>query len=385
MQDIADIITQATAWDFESLESFAERNLVKVRRNGSLVILNYIDDIRNQDWNDFNRQCRGTIVDLDQKRSVARPFDKFFNLDSHPDTERNQLPLDKPFEVSRKYDGSMITVFVADRKIRFATRSAFDSPQATLAEREFLRLHHNVAQDAISPYTLVFEFISSSDPHIVPADGDSLILIGARSLDTNMMLPYAKVQELAQSQGFRAPEMVNQNLNGLFAQAENGRHERLEEGWVIRFETGLYLKLKTWQYLAQVQIRRLGLTRTQLVKTYCALDHDHWLKFVSTLPQQVMEPVLRYGASIQSEVDRFAAEIHAAYQGLSGIDSQKDFALAVRNQAPPEYWSLLFGLRAGKAIDADIRKRFAESMAAQMPGEPVTPEMLKEWAFEKND
>jgi hypothetical protein len=52
------------AGEAPALRRFAGGQQVRLVQSGDLALLNYEKDIRNEDWNDFNRQCRGVVLDL---------------------------------------------------------------------------------------------------------------------------------------------------------------------------------------------------------------------------------------------------------------------------------------------------------------------------------
>jgi RNA ligase len=84
-------------------------------------------------WTPETIACRGLILDA-EGLVVARPLDKFWNLDEHESTRLGALP-DGPMEITDKLDGSLIILRWDDDEPVCSTRGAFDSDQAVWATR----------------------------------------------------------------------------------------------------------------------------------------------------------------------------------------------------------------------------------------------------------
>lgn len=384
MRSVLEILEHEGCWDEASLRAFAARNKVDVRRHGSLALLDYQEDILIDQWNDFNRQCRGLIVDLEARALVAWPFDKFFNLGQHPETAHEALPVGAGYEMAIKYDGSMLTGFAHGGQVRFATRSSFDNAQTRLAGEVAGRRYGGLRQVDMSRYTPVFELVGPDNVVTVRYDDTDLMLIGVRDRETRRMFGYAETATFAGQHGLRPAERVPGDLESLIRQSREGAGD-FHEGWVVRFDTGLFVKVKTWQYLAHVQAQRMGLGRKRLVDRYCKASGDEWGKFVAGLPPQAREAVAAFGAEIQRRLLAFCAEVDALHAGFSHLDSQKDYSLAVQANAPRNMHSFLFARRAGRPLEAIARARWADIAALDQGDEIVTPAMIREWALARTD
>lgn len=370
----------------EKLERFAKANFVNTRRHENLLLLNYQDDINHDEWNDFNSQCRGLIIDLASKSCIAHPYDKFFNIDSHPSTKIDALPLSSGYEVSRKYDGSMITCFSADNRVRFATRSSFENAQTQLAEELYLAKYPTLSQVPFSRFTLIFEVMSSSFDMIIPTSENDLILIGVRDLVQQTMLRYSDVIKFANEYQLHALSLTNHPFEDLLDLARDGNETQYDEGWVVRFENGQYVKVKTWQYLAFRYIQQLGLTKKQLIRNYCESKPEKWQSFIEKVPTHAArEAVISFSKLIDQHLIQVEQTIKDVYQGFAHIDHPKDFAEAIRANAPEHMASLLFSHRSGKPLSTCIRLKYSLFVDSDDFAEPVHPSMIKEWAFAKKD
>lgn len=116
----------------EILEKYKNDGWVMNQRHPTLplTIWNYTQATQfERFWDDITIQCRGLVTD-DTGQIVARPFDKFWNMEEerHISTEE--------FEVFTKMDGSLIILFRYNNEWISASRGSFISDQS-VKSREF--------------------------------------------------------------------------------------------------------------------------------------------------------------------------------------------------------------------------------------------------------
>src|SRR5687768_2294346 len=140
-----------------------------------LCLFNYTQKcVFEKAWNDMTLMARGLVTD--QKGNiVARPFDKFFNLEEW----NNVMPFGH-VEVYEKVDGSLITItWTHDDGLIVASRGSFNSEQAQHA-RDLIVSHYG--QDWILPnQTYICEVIYPANRIVVNyGTADELVLLGIR-------------------------------------------------------------------------------------------------------------------------------------------------------------------------------------------------------------
>ncbi len=115
-----------------------EKKMVKMQFHPSspLTILNYTQQaiFTPEHWNHVTDKCRGIIYDSRTLEVIARPFQKFWNINDarHPETMMENLPSSAP-TLTRKMDGSLGIAYQMDGKWSIATRGSFTSEQAKWA------------------------------------------------------------------------------------------------------------------------------------------------------------------------------------------------------------------------------------------------------------
>jgi RNA ligase len=125
--------------------------IVNKHPDKELYIYNYSKTTQfERYWNELTLMCRGLVLDADYN-IVARPFNKFFNLEEDEGATPNL-----PFEVFEKMDGSCIILFNHENEWIPCTRGSFISDQA-LKAKEMLKKHDLSKLDISKTY--LFEII----------------------------------------------------------------------------------------------------------------------------------------------------------------------------------------------------------------------------------
>jgi len=244
-------------YDAEKLRQHCDHNFVRYitsERFPGLVMLHYADECAyEKKWGTFSRMSRGLIVDLKNRKILAHPFDKFFNLDEMPETKYDVLTTKGSFEVSEKLDGSMLTLFQDPNTGDFhmTTKGSFDSEHGIYATS--IMPKHLKDATLVRDHTLVFELISPKFPNVINYTKkeyiEGLYLVGMRHKRSNSMAPFLAVKAFAQT--LRVPAIKTYSFNTLDEIIDNVKGlPVLEEGYVLRFKPEIFVKIKGPAYLA---------------------------------------------------------------------------------------------------------------------------------------
>ena len=198
--------------DVEKLGQHIRDGIVEVRNHNTLPlsILCYSKKANfDQVWDDVTCRTRGLIVTGDKVASeseiIARPFEKFFNLNHAGRPETDLLTLlegqSYPPVFSEKLDGSMGTFWKYAGQCGIATKGSFHSEQAEWATK-WLSEHGPRGAWPVG-FTPVFEIIAQSVQHHVvhylPHEDNRLVLIGLANNETGaemepeLMATWAKI------------------------------------------------------------------------------------------------------------------------------------------------------------------------------------------------
>ena len=223
--------------NLNKLRDLVERGYLTVQKHpeADLLIFNYTAKTQYQGfWNDETLMSRGLITTSDGQ-ILARPFEKFFNIDEYKDKPPNEH-----FEVYEKLDGSLGILYWVGDEPRITTRGSFLSKQAMKATEILREKYFGVKFDPALTY--LFEIIYPENRIVVDyGKTEDLVLLAVRDTETGRELSIKEI-DLPFAHVKRLPDTVDISSLRLIKR-EN------EEGFVVRFESGLRLKVKMTEYM----------------------------------------------------------------------------------------------------------------------------------------
>ena len=198
-------------------------------------------------------ECRGIMFELDEDqnpvRIASRPMEKFFNLNETPFTMN--LDLSKAQYMMTKEDGSLVSSYVEDDRVRLKSKTSINSEQAVeassmLADIDNEALANRLIELGNDGFTANFEYCSPTNRIVLNYAEKSLILLNVRDNETG---EYIQHEDLMKDSVLR-PYLVEvfEVPEGDFV-SEIRAKEQIE-GYVFVMEDGLRFKLKTEWYTA---------------------------------------------------------------------------------------------------------------------------------------
>jgi hypothetical protein len=196
--------------DLDKLRVEMRRKFVSVREHpmdSKLRIYNYTHEAAYEgEWTHEQKVCRGLIVHHFGYDAVvlARPFPKFFNYGEHL-LGHETIPLDEPFSVTSKEDGSLGILYQAPDGPAIATRGSFESDQATWAT-EHLRAsipspvvpESNLTRLFEQNVTVLFEILAPWNRIVLDYGSfEGLVLLAVLDNETGRPLDLHALQEQA--------------------------------------------------------------------------------------------------------------------------------------------------------------------------------------------
>jgi len=312
--------------DFQKVLTLQQQGYIGCQKHPTfpLLIWNYTNRTQfERMWTPETVACRGLITDLNFN-IVARPFQKFFNLEEH----QGALPGGK-FEVYEKIDGSLGILYFVGGKPFIATRGSFVSEQALHATKV---LHDKYKFVQFNPaFTYLFEIVFP----------DNQIVVNYGSIDDLFMLAVIETktgEELSLLEN--CPSFVPMvrphleaisDLSNLRETVPNDR-----EGFVVKWPNGFRIKVKGEEY------RRLH-------------------RLVFGVNSKTIWEMLKEGESLEELLNRVPDEF---YQWVKVVDAglRNQYSL-IEEECLHLYGGLLTLLRARyKNLDKKVnRKEIAEA------------------------
>jgi RNA ligase len=338
----------ADIMDVGELDRLVAEHYITRRPNdaGYLVLHNYTEKATfDRVWTPETRQCRGIISTRDGT-IVARPFDKFFNIDESEETRIDVLESRPgPIDITEKLDGSMIAVWFYDGSWHTSTRGSFTSSQAQAAAW-WLAGQPSKLVDILEEFTLLCEWCAPDNRVVLKYDTADLVLIGARLTSTGTDLHYEQLRHVANLAGLRITPHTTDSLAELAA----ARGDRIGmEGWVARWPNGFRVKIKTQDYLRLHRlVSNFSVSR---VRDVLLAAGDAWQAYLTELPEEFRAEAERMASDMQAATAERVQALQATYTRIAPLAAKgrKEYALAVL-QEPADDRPYLFSLIDGKPI-----------------------------------
>jgi RNA ligase len=295
-----------------------------------LIIWNYSQTTQYENyWDEITLSCRGLVTD-NEGNIVAKPFDKFFNI------EEGKFEPTEKFEVYEKMDGSLGIVFWYQGQWVVATRGSFTSDQAIKA-REILRKYNTDIM--FRHLTFCFEIIYPENRIVLDYGNDEkLVLLG--TFDKNGK----EVDSSIWSQwGFDVVKKYD-GINDYKELKQMIKND--QEGFVVKFSNGDRIKVKGVEYLRLHKI--MTNVTTTGVWEYLKNGEDV-MELLKDVPDEFYNKIksyvkdLRY-AYFQISEDagkKFDYMMYGKYNDKEPIEDRKEFAEWVLTQ-PKHLSGILF-------------------------------------------
>jgi len=323
--------------DKNELKKAVDAGLVSVEKHPTenLYIYNYkreaVREAENPWVSDLLRKCRGIILD-GEGNIVARPFEKFFNLEEFANLPEDIIPpgtLELPYTISEKYDGSLGIMYWTKDGPALATRSTFVSDQAKCGTEILRNKYYHTFKNLPHDKTFLFEIIYPENRMVINyGDLKDLILIGVIDTETG------KEESLDNYPEFLQPCYYVGDWRTIREQYHD--LSMIREGFVVRFENGFRIKIKFPHYF-QAHYLMGKLTKKHILEI---LSKD---KEVANAELAEMRKTLEVDEELVAYLDDLVTKLHEKFDEYVSIvkqlakfpeqfDSMADWSAYVRRQ-----------------------------------------------------
>lgn len=342
-----------------SLEYLALEFGVKVNTYADRVVLNYsmIDSPR---FHPVCDECRGLILSLNDLGILSRSFDRFYNYGES--VEHKRIDFNRLVAMDKE-DGSLMNVYhdgtrwnVASRKLAFAEGNTDTGGVFSELFRQALGLD---VQDVFShlprEQTYIFELCSRQNRIVKRYDAPQAYFLAARDKHTGIYAGFDMIDELFRLITKHGASVLLPRTYRFSTLAEimeaMKEIDALDEGYVCVDEaTGFRLKIKNPSYLAVYHLRENGtISPKRIVNLVFMNDHEEYLTYFEE-DRKYFQPYIH---AYQLLVDN----IRENYARFKDIESQKEFALAVKDLAVKD---ILFQLRRGRSLEDVLDSLFEQ-------------------------
>ncbi len=351
-----------------------------------LVLFSYSRKCQYENlWPEPVRKCRGLIVREDTDEIIARPFEKFFNLETE-NLEKCLVDMSgtgvveesklrniarEPDMIYEKMDGFMCTLYEWEGKSYIASKGSFDSPHSKWATAVYTAKLPIIAWP--HGFTPVFEGLTKNLRIVVDyGDREELVLIGLINIETGEEINGMALKEEGRIRGFNTPPILNEKLADV-------NHVSLLDGdlavknfegyvavWVRPGQTPFRLKIKFLDYL---RIHRMvcGVSPKRVLEALMNGWQSEIKEWTDESTPWFNNFVSRWTKALQRKYDEIDHGAKASYDVISSVLKQqwvttgnipvrKDWALLIQRPEFLAYAPVLFAMLDGKKAEPIIWK-----------------------------
>ena len=321
-----------------------KRNLVLVRYGSYSDILSGESDITMDEmwdmYDGFYRECRSIVVDIQEENIVLCPFAKFRNLNEGEENslERIQRKIRNcsSFEVSNKLDGSMQSATWHNNKVVMAGSQAVDMDDSWRLQDGYSMLMSNENYiNALKNYpgwTLIFEYISLKDAHVVKytKEQEGLYLIGMRNNTNGVIASYKKVLDVANAFNLKTTSVFNKGINDVLNDIKKYKSDEME-GFVLNID-GYLVKVKCDDY---VEIHKTISSLSSTNGIIKAIGDEAFDDFISKIPEAYKERVVGVSVKVFDYIRLIDTYVKQETRKCKDMfDNRKDFMIYVNKEYP---------------------------------------------------
>lgn len=323
-------------------------------------------------WDDVTTRCRGLIVDHATDEVIARPFAKFFNLETgyRPETMMLALPDGMP-EVTEKLDGSLGILYRYNGFTGIATRGSFASDQAAWASSWYEKyLAKAVWPDGWTP---VFEIIYPDNRIVVNYSYEGLVLLACINIETGTEMSHKELHALGFANGCRTVLLFNKSVDECRADEIDNA-----EGYVLTWprpnQPSFKVKVKFQEYF-RLHHLMTGISPKEIWRML--KDGESFDDITGNVPAHYETWVNYWKGSLESEYGRFEQKAKAIFATcpLPKTSGDKEarkqlaefFTMGDRKEVAP----IMFKMLDGQAYDEVIWKLVRPLTADQGCFKPI--------------
>lgn len=328
------------------LDRLVERTLIKTSRHSqysNIVLLKY-DQINSPMGDPLAQQCRGIILDeADDWKIVSYPYHKFFN---HGEGHAAEIDWDTA-RVYEKLDGSIMTLYHYAGEWQVASNGSPDAmgPVPHNRNKTFRMLFWQTYQEM--GYALperedmcyMFELMTPENRVVVPHKTNRLVVHGARHVTPKMGYAEVPPEEIAEENGWECVKTYPlTDIDGVLTMAKS-LDGISNEGFVVCDRWFNRQKIKVKSYVALHHLKS-SLSLRRMMEIVQSNEGSEFLRYFPEYSEEYW--------SLKDKFRLYCEEAEKTYAQYKDIESQKDFALAVKDLP---YSGAMFSTRAGKTAD----------------------------------
>ncbi len=336
--------------DINTLLELESKHLIYKQKHPqlSLFIWNYTPEVQYGDlWNvnPLIARCRGLVTDTNGL-VICHCIPKFFNYEQlNPD----QIP-NEEYEISKKMDGSYISMFNYTNEWIFASRGSFTSDQAILAKKIFNEKYSNIELNQNINY--IMELIGPDNRIVCEYENNDLILLTAfETVFGHELSIYNNTYYVNTFNGFH--RVLRYQSTGDFNYLKSIISDE-EEGFVIRFKlSGKRMKIKGEKY---IELHRIITNISNKTIWECLSKNENMDKIIELLPDEYYNWFNNVVAEIKAEYKHVEDTTLDWFKYIMTSYNNPDKKIFAREALKSPFNAILFKLYDNKPYEYIIWK-----------------------------
>lgn len=320
---------------------------IKVKEYDDVICLKY-NQIDSPKTHPIVRECRGLILHKETLKVLCRPYERFFNWGEAPETIPDFSV--KDLIAYEKVDGSLIKLWhhpvqgwrVGTSGTAYAESDCmghgvtFEELVIKAAGQDTLEGFQSLCKDGQleEDVTYLFELTCFENRIVTRYDGTQLHYLGARNNKTGEDVSFQ--QEMTATSVLGARQIGKYSFTTIEDCLNTAASlPDLQEGYVLHHpELDFRIKVKSPAYVAVHHIRGEGLNPKRAKQLVLTNEQDEYLRYFPE-DEKHLTPTI-------NKLIMLLLDLESAYHDNEHHESQKDFALAVKDYP---FSSVLFQAR----------------------------------------
>ncbi len=282
-----------------------------------LIIWNYKNSCQFDNvWDEYTTMARGLITDL-EGNIVARPFKKFFNINTFEGTKIEELPAEIP-EITEKLDGSLGILYPDKENYSIATRGSFNSEQAEFATK----LIKDKQYDFKKGFTYLFEIIYPENKIVVDyGDLRDIVLLAVINIETGEEINY---MEEAHRLGLNCAVKMVKNLQELLDSLDSLPANN--EGFVVKYSNNFRVKMKGKEYIRLHKFIS-GFSNTTIWELL--MNNQSFDEFLDRVPDEFYQWVKITKKELEDNFELLYNRTKKAFKIVKNLPTRKEQAMEI--------------------------------------------------------
>lgn len=250
----------------------------------------------------IRRECRGLIFPHDGAYP-SRSFHKFFNINERPETQWNNLPFHRPFQILAKLDGSMIRPIYFNDGFRLGTKMGITeiSMMAECLVATDRPLFDLIMDHKGSTYLPIFEYIGPKNRVVVEYAKERLVLTALRNVVDGSYVDHDTLRRIASSYiGVNVVAKAEiQNPEEAFYRQRMAELTGIE-GYIVKWFDGHMVKAKVDWYINLHHLREDVARPHRIIQLHLSNSLDDLVAKLPETDQRIVNEVVAEFEEIRS-------------------------------------------------------------------------------------